>query len=657
MKPLSKSIQTCLLALFVFLISFGSASAQYPSFTYSYGHNVSNDAQNNSGFIIHPYYGNYASGGNLDTGYLLVRNVDDGAGNIRIKLTATQRTGSVSVNNWSRTIGSGNERCTAVQWDSRDNTYVLTGYKKLPNGRYELLLMKVNASGTPLWEYSFGSNLVNCANCATNITNPNLFGTSIIQVKNDLTPANNNEFVIAGFVSRGDGVGDFTSVKRCLIWRVNITPGGTPVITTKFLKVFHGPFWQANKYEPTNFDVPVSVTEVAGKGFLIEGSTKDTGKYSNVLVPSGAPNAYTTTSSMNFKPFYGLIPYTGGTAYNGPGTFIYAYYDSTLNTDRVHVKMLPDINTNTGYLATNYYSRGWFDILTINLSTGIPINPINRYVYMTDTSQHYIATNIINLNSSAFTVTGYVYTEGVSGYYHPFTLNMSKTAPIISDMYVNKFRSRRYLGYKPVAGYDFFKTRNDYLDTFYSVITPTSGILDNHIVKDDIVLTGPYSAPLVVPTDTANNATISLFTNRTAVTCRPDSFSRTVVPFTYGIKNYRLISNVDPMGIYQTTHNPIIYNDVSILDCVALVSSRKGGIIQEEANDINVYPNPFESTISFTTSDWMSYIIRDVLSKAVNVGSNSGINEVNVSELPNGMYFLAVQLKNNQQKVFKIIKR
>lgn len=72
---------------------------------------------------------------------------------------------------------------------------------------------------------------------------------------------------------------------------------------------------------------------------------------------------------------------------------------------------------------------------------------------------------------------------------------------------------------------------------------------------------------------------------------------------------------------------------------------------------INIYPNPASSLISFTNSSLIESIEIYNLSGKLLLQFNKNRDDVNVSQLSNGMYLVKIKTQNNRQVIKKLIKK
>jgi|GEM_PF-5334772 len=620
------------------------ALAQIPSFSYTYGHGNNNVLYNNSAFFITEYYGD----ANNAPGYLQVSNLDNTTGGLMgFKLTASDQTGMVL---WSTRIPLREGRVFSITYDDRDNSYILTGYVlNTSTNRHELLLMKVNSAGTPVWTQSFGTNIANCNNCVTDIQLPYMYGVSLMKVKNDPTPGSDDHFVITGFACKGDGALNLNTARRGFIWRADIPLGGAPAISTVFFKFFHGGFYTGGSYEPTNFDVPTNVQEINGVGFMVMGSTKLVGN------SFGTPMS---TVSNDFRPFYGLIPYNGGTGFTGPQTFIYAFLDSAADSRNV-VRIFPDYNTGIGYLLLNNNDRGWFEVLPISLASGARLAlPRNYRVLWPDPFQVLVGSNIVDLDAGRMTVMGYAIDEHNTNYVYPFTIAVNKNNLTSGPFKFITASSAQYIDYNPLAApYDFFKTST----TMYyssanlrSVITPVMGIINSHVGFDDAVTVSPHYSTMTYPGVYAINAKMSLFTYRDDISCGPLEYQSQVIQYTNRWGDYRLISNVDGTNLISTEYNVGEDRGYGILDCGVQPKAAMETGLQGMGSPIGE-PLEYESGAQTVTlaPGLKTATMFDISGRKV-LDIQDGAT--NISHLPAGIYLIRVTDASGKTSVRKINK-
>ena len=82
------------------------------------------------------------------------------------------------------------------------------------------------------------------------------------------------------------------------------------------------------------------------------------------------------------------------------------------------------------------------------------------------------------------------------------------------------------------------------------------------------------------------------------------------------------------------------------------------GISDINANPINVYPNPVTNIISIDIENnykQLSFELIDIVGKAVITQKVSGLNNINISELPTGLYFYRLTDKSEVIQTGKIV--
>lgn len=70
----------------------------------------------------------------------------------------------------------------------------------------------------------------------------------------------------------------------------------------------------------------------------------------------------------------------------------------------------------------------------------------------------------------------------------------------------------------------------------------------------------------------------------------------------------------------------------------------------------SIFPNPSSHKITFASTELIkSYVIYDAMGKVVVKNSNSN-NQVDISKLKSGMYFLILQSENGSKEALKFVK-
>lgn len=653
------------ISLFFCAIYSSVLIAQVPFFTKSFI--PAGGQYNASGYFITPYYGN----ANYSLGYLSVSNIDDGnATPNAVKVTASDING---VTLWSKLIYTDDSlRVLAVTYDDRDNSYVFTGTTIGPTvspiaKANRVVIMKVDSWGNPLWIKSYFTPTALCQNCHTNWAPAFLVGTDILKVQYDPSPNSSiNDFVVVGFLAESPNnvlITNHNVVKRNFIWRFTMNSGTNPSITTKYFKTYHGPFFDASlgAYEPTNFDVPISVNEVSGMGFMVTGTTKDTNEYVGYNTSiSGNYKAHGTPYSVNRISYFGLINYdAGGNVNTGNALFKYAYYDRIqlgwLLPSRTCVRSMIDYNNNVVYLlcnteeALNY--KG-FELVVVDLING---SYITKNEFHSSQNELFVANNIIDYDANSLIVTGYSVNESGRSIQNisPFTMKIDKQT-LSGNYNVNIINNGSYLDYTPLlTNYDFLKTNTVPLvvDTMRSVIAPIMGISNKFLGNNDIVTTFAL--------DNQSTGTLSqgigLFMNGDSPSCYPKQASTGSfnIPFYYA--DYRKVSNVDTVDpLIEFNTNFTQADDMMEDDCDATPHLFKFAN-NTNAVDLTISPNPFIEELSFSNMNWEVCVVYDIMGRSIIHFSST--DKVNLNYFNSGIYFFEVIFENGEKKKYKIIKK
>jgi hypothetical protein len=112
--------------------------------------------------------------------------------------------------------------------------------------------------------------------------------------------------------------------------------------------------------------------------------------------------------------------------------------------------------------------------------------------------------------------------------------------------------------------------------------------------------------------------------------------------------NYTIIDvgNYKKLTITNSSNNTVIYNSVNL-------NSKNFNA----GNDLNVYPNPVDNILNFK-SDWEvnTVKIHSAEGRLINIDLNNQNNQIDVSHLQSGIYFVEFEI-NNKSIRKKIIKK
>ena len=81
-------------------------------------------------------------------------------------------------------------------------------------------------------------------------------------------------------------------------------------------------------------------------------------------------------------------------------------------------------------------------------------------------------------------------------------------------------------------------------------------------------------------------------------------------------------------------------------------------IDEKKINDLFVYPNPADDMISFSSKNIKTATIINIFGETVKlVAQPEGIEKINISQLPNGLYFLMTKDLYNKKEIIKLVKK
>lgn len=653
------------LFLFLLFAGFSATHAQLASFTRAYTFsNLSRLPYNNSNMILTPYYGS----DDYKPGYLMASNVESG-GVLSVKLTAIHPSGAQM---WTKTYrgygnnGYGDTRCFALTRDSRDNGYVLTGYRNnLATGMDELWLFKVDKNGNFIQDYSFTTDVVPCTKGGPFIelpcqefTAPNFYGMDILQVAHDKDSFQNGDFVISGFVSNKPSVDDYKRLKRNFVWRFYLAQLSgpvsvlSPVVHTRYLKVFHA-FGNNNDNEPTSDDLSNEIQEMPKLGIMLLGHT-----------PS--PSPATDPVAPTRRPYYALINYDGG----GASTFhptVFQYANYTRNVAMNNVRTLygkDDIIYMLGYL----YKTHSFSLT--------PIKPTSGAAGLT---HYYYAPNVTDLpafsmyqnrtNSDELVVMGYRLglNEPIQAdYVHPYTIKIGKNGRIISKFNLEAIRSPAYVGYTPadpVGGVDYFRP---FEKVFPPVTLPEIGTTNQHLQANDGAVAGVLYRNFGGGTIERFHATVSQFRNITEdAECHPYQLSPAKDSTQLLYSEFRF--NINNIDLNMTEYLTVVANGGGEYGCGDIPEQRQAGpgnAAMSTETGFSLYPNPAGERITIAydgTEQEVSIGVYDLTGRMLlshdKVVLGGQPYELGLETLIPGVYVISITDQEGKAERFRIIKQ
>jgi hypothetical protein len=629
--------------------------AQLPSFTRAYEITgpFTRISNNNSNMIVTPYY-ELSIIGARSGGYLMANNVNDGDGNMVVRLTAVTSNGSII---WSKAYGTWERsvRCFAITYDSRDNSYVLTGYRS--NGDFErrrdkLWVLKVDKDGNALREYSFSAASIPCTiegnpeKPCTTFINPSIYGMDIIQVKKDKDDTQNGDFVITGFVSEKPAVEDEKVLKRNFVWRFRIPATNDPIDylpITKFLKVFHS-WGNASDNEPTKDDFSNELQEIPGYGLMVTGHVTP-----EPITPS--------PPTVEMRPYYALMKYDGGgSSIDHSDVFAYAnyYYEG----QRKHVRVLYG-KDDVIYLLGYSYPKHAFTITPMKpASGGLGYTNIYASSYAKDLPAFSMFES--RNNSDELVVMGYhLGLDERQDYVHPFTIMIAKNGNILSKFNLETISSQGYLSYAPadpVNGKDFFKPFDK---IFPQATLPEIGLLNKHLGANDAVVAGVHRSSL--SRNGAFNAALTQFETITEkAECKPynllperDSVLLPYPKFKFNINNFEFLTE---------EIRPVVSETGTILTCremgsEAIKASGMYNISGTEAA-FTIYPNPATEVVNIKADIAGEYKleISTITGASIYRAAYNYTHTVSVQDWADGIYILKITGGDGLQHTYKLVK-
>jgi hypothetical protein len=664
MKTMLKLKRGARLLLYPLFLGSGlsATQAQLNSFTHTYvaSDGLSRVDPNNSNMIMTPYYGSDLR----KSGYLMASNIEQG-GALAVKLTAIHPT--TGMQTWSRIYrgdagsGYGNTRCFAITHDRNDNGYVLTGYRNnLDTKRDELWLMKIDADGNFITDFSFSADSIPCFTDGASerpcqiFYEPSFYGLDILQVAQDPDSVKNGDFVVTGFLSDKPAIEEYAVRKRSFVWRFRysrLSGSATPGIVTRYLKVFHGTSAREAGYEPTSEDYTYDVQEIPKYGLMLLGHIPS-GRF--IPRPPAPPR----------RPYYALMNYDGGGAATLHST-VFNYANHT-NNDVRHVRTLlgkDDVIYMLGY----YYPTHSFTITPMKPVSGG--TGITRIYYSPDARDMPAFSMFQSRNNSdELVIMGYRLgvNEGVrNDYIHPYTIKISKGGTILSKFNLEAIRSPLYNSYAPgnPGGNDFFRP----FETVFPLATnPEIGLLNNHIGYNDAVVAGVLYRGFTSITQ-RYHATATQFKDITEdAECHPYRLGpdqdSVVLPYN------PVIFTINNISFHATRYRTFMTDAFTDYGCADIPQQKEAptGVALEQAGDksFSLYPNPAHDQITIRFSgdnQEMQVAVLDITGRILSTETNVtlGSNQpytLNLSKLVPGVYIIAISDGNGSAERFKIVK-
>lgn len=655
---LKRGARLLLLPLFLGAATAGT-HAQISSFTHTYVANngFSRVDQNNSNMIITPYMGSDKYKG----GYLVVSNVESG-GVLAVKVTAVHPTAGAQ--HWSKIYmgyGSGtygNTRCFAITRDTRDNGYVLTGYRNnTDTKRDELWAMKIDADGNFIDDYSFTADNIPCTSdgpleqpCEI-FKEPSFYGMDIVQVHNDPDTPMNGDFVIVGFMSHKPGVEEPAVLKRSFVWRFAMPRFGpatqlSPVFHTRYLKVFHWGNGSAG-IEPTPEDFTYEIQEMPKYGLMLLGQI-NSGRI--IPIPPTAPPR---------RPYYALLNYDGGGLSNlSSNVFRYANFTSSTASKNVRTLYGKD---DVIYMLGYYFPTRSFTIT--------PIKPASGGAGLT---RIYFAPNVQDMpafsmyqsrnNSDELVVMGYRLglNEPVrSDYVHPYNIMVSKGGNILTKFNLETIRSPKYVSYIPTGTVDYFRP----FDGGFPVATmPEIGTLDNHLGYNDAAVAGVLFRGFTSSIERFH-ATVTQYKSITEdAECHPYHLSpdKDSIQFRYGALTF----NINSFEFTQTPYLTVVSEPTSDYGCIDIPQQRPSGtgtIVADQS--FSLYPNPAHNELMIRyggDNQEMQVAIQDITGRVLFTEEKVMLGQqpyaLGTAQLAPGVYVIAITNAEGHSERFKIVK-
>lgn len=644
-------------AAFLQVTGLPEAKAQLSSFTRTY-----QDLQpltgrdfNNTNMITSPYYG----GSTADKGYLQANNLDNGNGDVIVRLTAVQSDGSPS---WSRTYGKYGEnvRCFAITHDRRDDGYLLTGYRYNPeNLREDLWLLKVDRDGTPRREYSFNTDSIPCtkqggpATCNT-LHAPHFYGMDILQIAKDPIGVN-DQFVVVGFVSEKSSELEYHTLKRNFVWRFAMSPLydslSRPEPRTVYLKVFHG--LGTGNDEPTDQELADEVQEIPKYGLMILGHTKGYTPFG----PRPAPR-----DGVMF-PYYTLLRYDGGgSSIISSAVFDYAF--KTLNTDMRNVRTLYDGPNDVVFKLGYYGPSQAFTITPLKPASGGWGNTTRYFINQTENIPAFSFYEDRN-NRDELIVMGYrlgYNTNVQQDYMHPYTIRVKKTGGATTPLNIEQIRSYNYNGYSPADptfGQDYFKPMEK---LFPPVTLPEIGIMNYHIGYVDAVVSGVLHRQLPGSGSETYHATLSQFQKvEEKAECNPEQLrvDNSDLPLDYD----KIDWNINLIRFKITKYETSVRKTGPAYKCDEIPPYRKaplaGNNTLQADDEIALFPNPASDMLQVQglADQTYTYNVITTTGVLVQTGSFTQQTSISVGTWASGVYIISLRDGQGAEHKLRFVKQ
>jgi len=340
---------------------------------------------------------------------------------------------------------------------------------------------------------------------------------------------------------------------------------------------------------------------------------------------------------------------------------------STLVTAVVTAELLPAVTNPFATLTVFAPTNAAFDNLATSLGTNV--NGLLALPNLADVlTYHVLGTEV---PSSA--VTNGAIVQPLST-----TNTLKLTVTLTGDVYVNQAK---------VTAVDINAT-NGVVHVLNAVVLPVETVVDVAIdngftsltaavVKAELLpaLTNPFGTFTVfAPTNTAfDNLATALGVDLNGVLAHPqlgdillyhvlgsEVLSTQLVNGSVATLNGQnvtidLTAGVKVNASNVTLADVLAFNGVvHVIDAVLLPSL--AGIFDNEISDLTVYPNPTAETIFVKNSDATEYAIVNAIGAIVQSGKIIN-NEISVSELQNGQYFIQITTNNSVSSTTKFVKQ
>lgn len=332
------------------------------------------------------------------------------------------------------------------------------------------------------------------------------------------------------------------------------------------------------------------------------------GETSDLIVDAGNNKTIDSGESINLN---GIV--SGGTA---PYTYSWSPASTLSDANIFNPIASPELTTEYVLTVTDAQNKTATDIITVTVNHTLNVHACND-VYITGSTNVKLYVNV---------------TGGVAPYSYSWTPEET-----LDDASV----------YNPTA--------NTLTTTTYTVTVNDS---DNNSASD--VVTVYIIEPLTV--DAGVDQTINLGESKNLVI----AVSGGVAPYSYSWSPAESLSNAticNPKATPELTTEYIITvtDDQGNIatDNIIVTVVNTTNIYNEEDNDINIYPNPFNSIINISANDFTNkkISIHDISGNNIFVENNytGKILSVNLNSMPSGMYFVTIYSEKGKI-VKKIIK-